>query len=167
MISFTVPLIPLGKGRPRTSVVGGHARIFTDARTATAEREFVALAAPYAPREPFQGPLAVRLAYLLPIPASKPDWWQEAAAARRICHVVRGDLDNFVKLTLDALTRSGRWWRDDSQIVVLNAEKFYGRLPGTRVEIEELPHVTTRAEWETSRSTVAALRRLHTAVENA
>ena len=146
MIQFTVPLIPQAKGRPRTAVIAGRARVFTPAATATAEREFIALAAPYAPEQPLDGPVAVSFEFVLPIPPSKPAWWREAAAARLIMPDKRPDCDNLQKLSLDALTRSGQWWRDDSQVVRIEAEKSYGVRPETRVTIEALPNVT-RAEF--------------------
>lgn len=150
MISFFVPLIPAAKGRPRTRVIptrgGPRATIFTPPETARAEQEFVALAAPHAPERPLEGALAVSLLFVLPIPASKPTWWREAAAARRVWPKGRPDLDNLIKLSTDALTRSGHWWKDDSQIVQIDAEKSYGASPGTHVTIQELPEVE-RQEW--------------------
>jgi Holliday junction resolvase RusA-like endonuclease len=37
-------------------------------------------------------------------------------------HTVKPDIDNLVKLVLDAMTKAG-FWKDDSQVVILKAEK--------------------------------------------
>lgn len=41
----------------------------------------------------------------------------------------RGDVDNFVKGPLDAMTESGKFWNDDTQVVSLMTTKRYA-LPG-------------------------------------
>ena len=56
-------------------------------------------------------------------------------------HSVRPDLDNLVKSALDALQLSGRFFRDDSQISVLNCRKYYhakDMRPEVSVKIYEL-----------------------------
>lgn len=147
MIQFTLNLIPKAWGRPRAVAIAGHAKIFAPPETEQAVREIVALADPHAPPAPFQGPLAVRLTFNLLIPRSKPAWWQAAAEAGAVYPTSRPDADNLAKLVLDALSRSGRWWRDDAQIVHLESTKAFGAIPGTRVVIEPLPEVDSAA-WK-------------------
>ncbi len=146
MIQFVVPLLPQSKQRPRTAVVAGHARVFTPAATVQAEREFVALAAPWAPGVPLQCPVAIKLVFVLPIPASWPLWKRRAAVALCVCPRGPKDVDNLAKLALDAMTRSGRWWVDDAQVVSLWAVKVYGDRPETRVRIERVSDPGTR-DW--------------------
>ncbi len=50
--------------------------------------------------------------------------------------ISKPDRDNLEKLVLDAFTRSGRWWRDDSQIVDGRSRKVYGAAPCTRAVVE-------------------------------
>ena len=50
----------------------------------------------------------------------------------------RGDIDNYIKAVLDALTKKG-YWNDDDQIVHLYAHK---RWP----DPTEVPHFTVRIE---------------------
>ncbi len=51
-----------------------------------------------------------------------------------------GDIDNYCKSILDAITKNGTYWHDDSQVVSLKATKQYGTLdyeaPGTQVIIK-------------------------------
>ena len=50
--------------------------------------------------------------------------------------IVTPDLDKMVRAINDALT--GVVFKDDSQVVVQRAEKFYGETPGARVRVEEM-----------------------------
>lgn len=142
MIHFTVPLIPTAKGRPRFGRVGTFVRTFTPAKTERAERDFIALAAEHAPPAPIGGPVEVQFCFVLPIPRGWPRWKQEAAVAGRFFHTSKPDLDNLEKLALDALQRSGQFFRDDAQITRTFAEKRYGVAPGTTVTIAEKVNAT-------------------------
>jgi Holliday junction resolvase RusA-like endonuclease len=54
-------------------------------------------------------------------------------------HVGKPDADNLAKLVLDQITRSGRIWRDDSQVVRLVVEKRWalvGESAGCVLRIE-------------------------------
>lgn len=147
VIEFVIDAAPVAKGRPRT---GRHPRtgaplIFTPAKTRQAEQDIVAIANQYAPRAPLEGPLRLELEFVLPIPGSRPAWWRSAASWRGVLPTTKPDLDNLVKGILDALQRSGRWFRDDSQVAELYAEKVYGSVPLTRVKISQL------TEWSSPR----------------
>lgn len=146
MIQFTVPLVPVSKGRPKARAFAGHAQVYTPAATRQAEAEFVALSDQYAPPVPFEGALALRLTFMLPIPGD--GWKAEACAAG--ARYPRGpkDVDNLAKLVMDAFNRSGRWWRNDAQVAVLYARKVYGSVPGTQVELEALAEVDTAKAWK-------------------
>lgn len=146
-ISFTVPLIPAAKGRPRFARFGGFVRTFTPAKTETAERNLVAIAAPYAPAAPLEGPVAIALTFLFPIPTSWPKWKQHAAAAGAVEHTSKPDLDNLQKLVLDGLTSTGRWWRDDAQVASVESHKGYGTAPATVIRIRPLEQ-TSAAQWK-------------------
>ena len=147
VIVFTVPLIPAAKGRPRFARVGQFVRTFTPAKTEEAERNFVALAAPHAPAAPFDGPVGIDLTFMFPIPTSWPKWKQEAAAAGEVEHTSKPDADNVQKLVLDALTGTGRWFRDDAQITTLRSRKLYAAATGTIVRIWGRAEITAQA-WK-------------------
>lgn len=139
MIRFTIPLHPTAKGRPRVGRIGNHARMFTPAATERAEQEFVALAAPFAPATPLDAPLRVTLTFTMRSPAM-PRWKALARDLGLVHPEGRPDVDNLAKLVLDALNRSGRFWRDDSRVVELRAVKRYGDQVGTEVVIEVMDY---------------------------
>lgn len=132
-ISFTVRMVPTAKGRPRSFVRGGRAMHYTPDKTDQAERDFIALADQHAPASPLEGPVGLILEFEFPIPPS----WSKRRKADAHHHVSRPDLDNLVKLVTDAMTRSGRWWRDDSQVARVVATKVYGLAPQIRVWLQE------------------------------
>lgn len=80
---------------------------------------------------PATGPIKLQLRFFRPVQKSV----SKVEHARRLSGVhrpiVKPDLDNYIKSTLDALT--GVLWADDNAIIKLEAEKFYSDQP--RVEI--------------------------------
>lgn len=149
---FQINGIPIAKGRPRASVRGGIARIYTPAET----RKFEALVTAVgrkvmAGRPPISGPLSVSLHFRLPIPKSATKRAKAAMAAGEIAPVSRPDLDNLAKALLDGLgedaaaKRKGPkgvdarvMFENDSQIVRLFLTKVYSETPGIAVRIEAL-----------------------------
>ena len=65
--------------------------------------------------EPIDGPVSVKVAFTLPKPKS---------ARKGAVPSKKPDLDKLVRSTFDALTDAGVW-RDDSQVVSLQASKVY------------------------------------------
>jgi len=86
---------------------------------------------------PAVGPLAVRLVFALPRPASAPK-------GRRVWPVGRvGDVDKLARSVLDSLTDAGVW-RDDCQVIDLRVVKDYPgpdigqHIPGVRITVHHL-----------------------------
>lgn len=118
-ITFTVPGMPVGKGRPRASTRGGKVRMFTPAKTVSYEAElkhFATLA--LAGRDILLGPLRVTVTATFP----KADSWTKKKAAAAVWHTSRPDADNLVKC-LDGL--NGVIWKDDAQIAEATVRKVY------------------------------------------
>ena len=65
--------------------------------------------------EPIDGPVSVKVAFTLPKPKS---------ARKDAVPYKKPDLDKLVRSTFDALTDAGVW-RDDAQVVSLQASKVY------------------------------------------
>lgn len=137
MIAFTVQGIPSPQGSVRAFVVNGRA-VVTQGGSAERRRNLsdwrgdVQRTAKHASNgRMFLGPVRVGLIFWLPRPASAPK-------ARRYPDK-RPDLDKLVRAVLDALT--GSVWRDDAQVVQIDAGKDYaaaGEPPGVRVVIAEV-----------------------------
>lgn len=121
MIEFTVPGLPIGKGRARISTRGGQVRAFTPAKTVNYEgtlRMYAERAMAALNLTPLQGPLAVRMTAVFP----KPQSWSKKRAAATLWHTSRPDADNLMKC-LDGL--NGIVWRDDAQVCQATISKIY------------------------------------------
>ena len=128
-IKFVVPGKPFGKQRPRFSKVGSFVKPFTPKETVLHER---AVADAYRAASkgyvfPKGTPLDVRVIAYYPIPqsTSKKKW--QRMIEHYIRPVVKPDLDNVLKLAMDAL--NGVAWHDDNAIVDEQARKFYSDEP--------------------------------------
>lgn len=53
-------------------------------------------------------------------------------------YLKRPDTDNLQKGLKDVMTALG-WWEDDAQVFSEHATKVYSRVPGIRIDIEEVP----------------------------
>lgn len=84
-------------------------------------RSVVALTVGEQVRTVLDGPVAVRLDFVMPRPKSTPKRSTPPA-------VKRPDLDKLVRAVLDACTEVA--WRDDSQVISLSASKRIAELDG-------------------------------------
>lgn len=133
-VAFTVPGIPVGKGRPRATSAGGRARLYTPAKTVAYEG-LVSHAAAQAMggHAPLAGACLVELDITCPVPASWSKRKQAAALAGTIYPTTKPDKDNVIKAIYDAM--NGIVWRDDVQAVDGVQRKRYGAVPGVRVRV--------------------------------
>ena len=79
------------------------------------------------------GPLGVRCIHVMKRPAKPANPWPV------------GDVDNLAKGPLDVLTKTGRAWKDDAQIVTLVSAKRYATAtekPHTLINIYQLNDAT-------------------------
>lgn len=136
-LAFTIPGDPRGKGRPRATTIGGHARMFTDSKTASYEN-LVKLAASQAlgSRQPFDEPLMMIVTVRMTPAASDSGKKRAAKLAGTILPTKLPDLDNVVKAVLDGCNKVA--FRDDALVVRLVAEKAYAETPGVDVMINPI-----------------------------
>jgi Holliday junction resolvase RusA-like endonuclease len=87
--------------------------------------------------QPSLGAFKVSLRFTMPRPKSHLGKRGLKASAPRF-HFGKPDIDNLTKLVLDVVTKDGRVWRDDSQVVTLLAFKQYAapeEKPGAWISI--------------------------------
>ena len=171
VIAFTVPGIAVPQGSMRAFMRTG-ARfpvVTSDNRNLTPWRQCVALAAYAAMAEAQRTssdrkvqlermfgerprlidlPVVLRVAFFLPRPKSLPKHVEHA--------IKKPDCDKLVRGICDALT--GIVWRDDSQVVQIDARKAYGDPPRAEIEVEELqtpPAVALRSPRTQKRGAIA------------
>lgn len=126
-VRFTVVGDPVPKARPRTVRKGGRTWSYTPKRVMSWE-EAVREEALKHFSEPFNGPVALSLAFFLRRPKSRrKDNFVETTP----------DIDNLEKAVLDGLNEVA--YLDDKFVVVKNAVKLYCRTGEPRVEVTVVP----------------------------
>ena len=132
MQSFTVYGQPVAKGRPR---LGANGHTYTPEKTREAEH-MIQRCASLAHLKPMHDPVVVEINFYFSIPKS---WSKRAKEEARLMHVLpahKPDIDNCIKLVLDALNKLA--WDDDTQVVGVVARKYYADVPRTFICIEEV-----------------------------
>lgn len=129
-VIFEVPGEPRGKGRPRFSKTG-HA--YTDSETRAYEKKIEAYyrKALGAFRWPDSEFISVDITAYYPIPKSATKAATAAMRAGQVPPSRKPDIDNVMKIVLDAL--NGVAYKDDSRVVRVEAQKVYSDVP--RIEI--------------------------------
>jgi len=135
-VMFTIPGVPVGKGRPRFSRQGGKVRTHTPEKTVNYE-SLVRLAASQAMagHDLLTRPVSLFLTMHMPIPASWSKRRHELAARGLIGATVKPDLDNVCKSIADAM--NGIVYLDDKLIVSATIVKQYGTVPHVAVRVQE------------------------------
>lgn len=132
-ITFTVPVTPRGWARARRK---GNV-YFVDQETAAFKRAVTAFAAEAMRHSVLlEGPVAMTVISIMPVPASWPRKKTEAALRGEVRPMTKPDADNLAKGVADSLNLVV--YRDDAQIVSLRSEKFYGARPEVQVAVSEV-----------------------------
>ena len=134
MITFTIPGEPQGKGRARVGTIGGHARMFTPAKTVAYEGLIAhAAALVMAGRPPLAEPVRMEIDIVCTVPASWSGKKRMQALAGAIRPAKKPDADNVIKAVCDGM--NGVVWVDDVQAVEGGWRKVYGATPGVHVRV--------------------------------
>ena len=130
-LTFQVAGEPKGQPRPRAfarKMGAVHVARFYDSDVADAWKRQVALAVMQAVNVSkwalTEAPVAVELRFAMPRPKSHTGAKGMKPSAPQF-HAGKPDVDNLAKLVLDQITKNGRIWRDDSQVVSLRCDKFW------------------------------------------
>lgn len=119
-----VCIVVPGKPVPWARAFRNGARSYTPPAQVAAARA-MAWAAKAAGAQMIAGPVALEVSFSYLPPKGGAAGW----------HPGRPDLDNLVKLVLDALT--GVCWADDAQVVRIMAFKVYDEVAGTTITVGE------------------------------
>jgi len=130
-LAFTVTGDPKGQPRPRAfarKMGNVHVARFYDSDVADEWKRQVMLAIIKAANAHkwtlTLRPVAVELRFAMPRPKSHSGAKGLKTSAPEY-HTQKPDIDNLEKLLGDQITRSGRIWRDDSQVVSMRSDKFW------------------------------------------
>ncbi len=129
---------PQGKQRARVTIRGGFAKAYTPEKTASYENLIMLsfVTALHGNKTPFwECPLEIKIKAFYAIPKSFSKKKQQAAIDSQIRPTTKPDIDNVVKCVCDALNKVA--YKDDTQVIRLSAEKYYGDEPKLCIEIKE------------------------------
>ena len=137
LLTFHVAGLPQPQGSAKAYVRGGHAVITSANANLRPWRAAVTAAAAEARADAptIATPVFLNLAFTFPRPAGHYGKRGLRGTAPEF-PAGRPDLDKLVRACADALTDAGVW-RDDSQVVEIQASKEYGEHPGVRVTVSE------------------------------
>ena len=149
-ISVTSPGEPKATAQQKGIAVSCTKRIYvyTKGTVRTEEARMAAALRPFAPKTPMEGPMAAHVRIVFP--------FSQREARKFIAHLSddaflvanpwRPDLDNVLKLLFDTISHL-QFWKDDSQVCLLIAEKCRGTTPRIDITIHRLPD-DHMARWD-------------------
>lgn len=138
VLKFMVLGDPVGQGRPRFTTINGHPKAY-DAKQSKEEKATVRLMAQEAMKEqgwtfPSQDmPIKVEIVSYRKAPRSTNRWLTEAGISGDVVPLTKPDIDNVVKLYLDAM--NSVVFPDDKQVYNVQVIKAYAEQPRTEVTV--------------------------------
>ena len=136
MIEFIIPGDPVPQGRPRAGRAGRRIVMYDPKESREYKRYVSLIARQHAPKTLLKGPLSVEMKIYRKIPKSttKKDRALISEGIKR--PITKPDNTNYAKGIEDAL--NGIIYKDDSQIVDLQVQKYYSDDPRVEVRIQEI-----------------------------
>ena len=110
----------------RVTVKDGKPRFFDSPELAKARADICARLERFTPDAPFEGPVALTVAWLFRDSRGREGWKD-----------TKPDTDNLEKLLKDCMTRM-RFWLDDAQVCDEHVFKRWSKIPGIAISIREL-----------------------------
>lgn len=133
--SMTFCVEPVEQARPRATRFGKGIRLYDPKKVAEYKENLAYLAKFQFRHKPISKPLKIEIKFYRELQKSI----SKKERIKRLSHVhrpiVKPDLDNYIKSTLDAL--NGIIWADDNLIVDIAAHKLYSDKPRIELEVEE------------------------------
>jgi len=132
-VTFTIPGVPQGKGRARTTKRG---ITYTPEKTVLYENWIKMCYIEQVNKQLGEGQIGIRVFMYYPIPKSATKGKRLAMEHNIVRPTKKPDCDNVLKAIADAL--NGIAYKDDSQIVSVFIAKLYDKEPRVEVEMESL-----------------------------
>lgn len=127
---------PVEQARPRAVRRGKRIGMYDPPKVSKFKRELRQLAKNRFGDDPLDGELSVEIKFYRSIQKSLSKKERAKRLSGENRPIVKPDLDNYVKSTLDAL--NGILWTDDARIVDLHAHKYYSDDPHIEITVTEL-----------------------------
>lgn len=131
-ISFTIPGIPVGKGRARFARRGKFMASYTPEKTVNYEALVKMCASAVYKGEPLAGAIALHIKAYFAIPKTMKKALRLLAEAEQLHVTKKPDGDNIVKIISDAMNNIA--FVDDAQVSDHSCSKRYS--PNPRVEVQ-------------------------------
>lgn len=130
MIEFFMAMIPptVTHQEKNIKVINGKPIVYEPEELKSARRKLIGHLAEHVPERKSNKPLRLIVKWCYPLRQQKRDGQYKNT---------KPDLDNAQKLLQDCMTYVG-FWKDDAQIASLVCEKFWSKIPGIYIRIEEL-----------------------------
>lgn len=126
MVMKNVPTVT--HQQKQVSVVNGKPVFYEPDELKAARAKLMANLGQHTPARKYNGPVRLMVKWCFPIKGKHEDGeWK----------TTKPDTDNLQKLLKDCMTDCG-YWKDDALVVSEIVEKFWAKLPGIYIRIEEL-----------------------------
>lgn len=131
MTEFFMPMVPptATAQEHRITSVNGRAYTYDTPEIKDAKQKLAAHLSKHRPPQPLTGAVRLMTKWCFPVKGKHRhgDW-----------RTSRPDTDNLQKLLKDVMTKLG-YWQDDALVCSEITEKFWSKVPGIYIRIEELP----------------------------
>ncbi|MDE1525067.1 RusA family crossover junction endodeoxyribonuclease [Ligilactobacillus salivarius] len=136
-MELTFNIEPQQQERPRATGRGRFIRVYDPPKTAKFKRELKQLAVGQMQgKDKFNSAISVTIRFFRKVQKSVSKKEHARRTQGHVRPIVKPDLDNYIKSTLDAL--NGVIWTDDATIVELNTSKWYADDPRIEIEVKEI-----------------------------
>lgn len=134
-VKITLPVTPVPKGRPKTTIRYGRAVIYTPEKTLKFEKlvrhHLVAQGV-----KVIKNPVKMNVKFHMPIPKSWTKKKKNLAICGKLKHTTTPDIDNLEKAVMDAM--NGFVYSDDKLVFSKYSEKLYSENPRIELDVEEV-----------------------------
>ena len=127
MINIFYPAKPKPAPRPRVTKFGTY-----NNKDYTNWKNGLKLLAKSKIKKPLETDIFLKIDFFFEIPKS----WTKAKKEKAKWHNLKPDIDNLIKSVMDSF--NGVVYKDDGQVVVIQARKQYANFTGVKIEIEEV-----------------------------